>query len=58
MNIRSAQQVQGKIKGQDKAIWKTALTHELARLAQGMNNKVEGTNTIFLFTQMKYYPAK
>ena len=56
MNIRSAQQ--GKIKGQDKAIWKTALTHELARLAQGMNNKVEGTNTIFLFTQMKYYPAK
>ena len=34
------------IKGQDKEIWATSMANELGRLAQGVGNRIKGTDTI------------
>ena len=34
------------IKGDDKDTWETSFANELGRLAQGVGNQIEGTNTI------------
>ena len=35
------------IKGDDKEIWHRSYANDLGRLAQGIGNRVEGTNTVF-----------
>eukprot|EP00957_Ditylum_brightwellii_P205286 15343203-Ditylum_brightwellii.AAC.1 len=35
------------IKSQDKAIWSTSMANEMGRLAQGVGNRIKGTDTIF-----------
>ena len=39
------------IKGPDKDIWTKSLANEFGRLAQGVRNRIEGTNTMYFITK-------
>ena len=41
-----AQKYRHLIKGEDQNTWETSFANELGRLAQGVGNQIEGTNTI------------
>lgn len=41
------------VKGPKKEIWQKSCGNELGRLAQGMKNRVKGTNTIFFIPKNK-----
>ena len=37
-----------------KKIWGNSFGNKIGRLAQGMPNRVQGTNTMFSYTNMRY----
>ena len=45
------------IKGPEKEIWKESLANEFGRLAQGVRNRIEGTNTMY-FIPKEEVPLK
>ena len=44
---RVLQEFRHLIKGPDKEIWTKSLANEFVRLAQGVRNRIEGTNKIY-----------
>ena len=38
------------LKGPDKEVWEKAYANDLGRLAQGVQGRIEGTNTVFFIS--------
>ena len=47
------QELRHLIKGPDKDIWTKSLANKFGRLAQGVSNRIEGTNTIFFYSKRR-----
>ena len=53
-----AQEYRHLIRGDKKEIWGKSFANKLGRLAQGVGNRIDGTNTIFFEKNLRYRGAK